>query len=113
MKNAVILLSGDLDSTTVLAIAKDEGFTPYALSFRYGQHHLVELESAQRVAQALGVAEGRRAERRRRFRHLDGRKMADRPAGIRPARAGRRRPSTRRPLAWMARSGILVPATVP
>ncbi|WP_295391612.1 7-cyano-7-deazaguanine synthase QueC [uncultured Thiodictyon sp.] len=57
MKNAVILLSGGLDSTTVLAIAKAEGFTPYALSFRYGQRHLVELESAQRVAQALGVAE--------------------------------------------------------
>jgi len=57
MKNAVILLSGGLDSTTVLAIAKHEGFTPYALSFRYGQRHLVELESAQRVAAALGVAE--------------------------------------------------------
>ena len=57
MKNAVILLSGGLDSTTALAIAKDEGFTPYALSLRYGQRHLVELESAQRVAAALGVAE--------------------------------------------------------
>jgi len=57
MKNAVILLSGGLDSSTVLAIAKDEGFNPYALSFRYGQRHLVELESAQRVAAALGVAE--------------------------------------------------------
>ncbi|WP_295451211.1 7-cyano-7-deazaguanine synthase QueC [uncultured Thiodictyon sp.] len=57
MKNAVILLSGGLDSTTVLAIAKAEGFMPYALSFRYGQRHLVELESAQRVAKALGVAE--------------------------------------------------------
>ena len=57
MKNAVILLSGGLDSTTVLAIAKGEGFIPYALSFRYGQRHLVELESAQRVAAALGVAE--------------------------------------------------------
>ena len=57
MKNAVILLSGGLDSSTVLAIAKDEGFNPYALSFRYGQRHLVELESAQRVAAALGVTE--------------------------------------------------------
>ncbi len=57
MKNAVILLSGGLDSSTVLAIAKDEGFNPYALSFRYGQRHLVELASAQRVAAALGVAE--------------------------------------------------------
>jgi len=57
MKNAVVLLSGGLDSTTALAIAKAAGFTPYALSFRYGQRHLVELEFAQRVAAALGVAE--------------------------------------------------------
>ncbi len=57
MPNAVVLLSGGLDSTTALAIAQAEGFTPYALSFRYGQRHLVELESAQRVAAALGVAE--------------------------------------------------------
>ena len=57
MKKAVVLLSGGLDSTTVLAIAKAEGFTPYALSFRYGQRHTVELESAQRVAETLGVAE--------------------------------------------------------
>ncbi|HOJ40824.1 MAG TPA: 7-cyano-7-deazaguanine synthase, partial [bacterium] len=42
---------------TTLAIAKAEGFTPYALSFRYGQRHAVELEAAQRVALALGVAE--------------------------------------------------------
>ncbi|MFI5509095.1 7-cyano-7-deazaguanine synthase QueC [Mycobacterium sp. NPDC051804] len=52
---AVVLLSGGLDSTTVLAIAKDQGFAPYALSFRYGQRHAVELESARRVAGALGV----------------------------------------------------------
>src|SRR3954466_6462872 len=52
---AVILLSGGLDSTTVLAIAKSRGFTPYALSFRYGQRHAVELLSAQRVAEAQGV----------------------------------------------------------
>lgn len=57
MKNAVVLLSGGLDSSTVLAIAKAEGFRPYALSFRYGQRHLVELESARRVAEALGAAE--------------------------------------------------------
>lgn len=57
MTNAVILLSGGLDSTTVLAVAKAAGFTPYALSFRYGQRHTVELDSAARVAQALGVAE--------------------------------------------------------
>lgn len=57
MKRAVVLLSGGLDSTTTLAIAKAEGFAPYALSFRYGQRHGVELESAKRVAEALGVAE--------------------------------------------------------
>jgi 7-cyano-7-deazaguanine synthase len=57
MSKAVVLLSGGLDSTTTLAIAKAEGFTPYALSFRYGQRHGVELESAKRVAEALGVAE--------------------------------------------------------
>jgi 7-cyano-7-deazaguanine synthase len=50
-------LSGGLDSTTTLAIAKAEGFTPYALSFRYGQRHGVELESAKRVAESMGVAE--------------------------------------------------------
>ena len=49
-RKAVILLSGGLDSTTVLAIAKSEGFTPYALSFRYGQRHSVELEAAAKVA---------------------------------------------------------------
>jgi len=53
---AIVLLSGGLDSTTVLAIAKDQGFTPYALSFRYGQRHSIELEAAQRVASAQGVA---------------------------------------------------------
>lgn len=53
---AIVLLSGGLDSTTVLAIARDQGFTPYALSFRYGQRHSIELEAAQRVAQVQGVA---------------------------------------------------------
>jgi len=57
MNNAVVLLSGGLDSTTALAIAKSEGFTPYALSFRYGQRHQVELEAAARVAASMGVAE--------------------------------------------------------
>ena len=57
MKKAVVLLSGGLDSATALAIAKAEGFRPYALSFRYGQRHAVELESAARVAEAAGVAE--------------------------------------------------------
>ena len=53
---AVVLLSGGLDSATALAVAKAEGFAPYAMSFRYGQRHAVELDSARRVAQALGVA---------------------------------------------------------
>ena len=52
---AVILLSGGLDSATTLAIAKSDGFAPYALSFRYGQRHVVELEAAGRVAAAVGV----------------------------------------------------------
>ncbi len=54
---AVVLLSGGLDSTTVLAIAKAAGYTPYALSFQYGQRHAVELEAAQRVAQTMGAAD--------------------------------------------------------
>lgn len=54
-KPAVVLLSGGLDSTTVLAIAKDRGYDPYALSFRYGQRHEVELEAARRVAASQGV----------------------------------------------------------
>ena len=54
---AVVLLSGGLDSTTTLAIAKEEGFEPYALSFRYGQRHSAELDAAARVAAAVGVAE--------------------------------------------------------
>ncbi|MDP7014475.1 MAG: 7-cyano-7-deazaguanine synthase QueC [Pirellulaceae bacterium] len=56
-RNAVILLSGGLDSATVLAIARGEGFTPHALSFRYGQRHDIELEAARRVARANGVAD--------------------------------------------------------
>jgi 7-cyano-7-deazaguanine synthase len=52
---AVVLLSGGLDSTTTLAIARSEGFTAFALSFRYGQTHEVELNAARRVAAALGV----------------------------------------------------------
>ena len=53
MKPAVVLLSGGLDSTTALAIAKSEGFDAFAMSFRYGQRHAVELDSARRVAERL------------------------------------------------------------
>jgi 7-cyano-7-deazaguanine synthase len=52
---AVVLLSGGLDSATVLAFAKKEGFRPFALSFRYGQRHTHEVEAARRVAETLGV----------------------------------------------------------
>jgi 7-cyano-7-deazaguanine synthase len=55
-KPAVVLLSGGLDSSTVLAIARADGYTPYALSFRYGQRHSVELDAARRVAEKQGVA---------------------------------------------------------
>jgi len=54
-RRAVVLLSGGLDSTTTLAIAKEQCFLPYALSFRYGQRHEVELEAAARISRALGV----------------------------------------------------------
>jgi 7-cyano-7-deazaguanine synthase len=54
---AVVLLSGGLDSTTVLAIAKTKGFDAYALSFQYGQRHAYELEAARRVAAALGATD--------------------------------------------------------
>lgn len=56
-KRAVILLSGGLDSSTVLAIAKSQGFTPYAMTFRYGQRHEAELQAAKRIADSQGVAE--------------------------------------------------------
>jgi 7-cyano-7-deazaguanine synthase len=52
----VVLLSGGLDSATALAVARRDGFTPYAMTFRYGQRHLVEIDAARRVAAAQGVA---------------------------------------------------------
>ncbi len=57
--NAVVLLSGGLDSATVLAIAKAQGFRLHALTIRYGQRHQAELEAARRVANALGAFEHR------------------------------------------------------
>ncbi len=54
-KTALVLLSGGLDSTTALAIAKDSGFQVYALTFRYGQRHAIEITAAQKIAQACGV----------------------------------------------------------
>lgn len=56
-KKAVVLLSGGLDSATVLAIAKDQGYDVYALSFQYGQRHAAEINSARRVAAHFGVKE--------------------------------------------------------
>jgi 7-cyano-7-deazaguanine synthase len=58
-RKAVVLLSGGLDSATVLAIAKSEGYQPYALSFSYGQRHSWELEAAKRVATAIGAEQHR------------------------------------------------------
>ncbi|HVM63403.1 MAG TPA: 7-cyano-7-deazaguanine synthase QueC [Acidimicrobiales bacterium] len=54
-RQAIVLLSGGIDSTTALAIARDEGFRCNALSFSYGQRHSSELDAARRVAAALGV----------------------------------------------------------
>jgi 7-cyano-7-deazaguanine synthase len=59
VKRAVVLLSGGLDSATVLAIARGLGYELYALSFSYGQRHVWELEAAARVAAAIGVVKHR------------------------------------------------------
>ena len=59
MKKAVVLVSGGLDSATVLAIAKTAGYDCYAVSFDYGQRHTAELNAARRVAAEAGVAEHR------------------------------------------------------
>jgi 7-cyano-7-deazaguanine synthase len=59
MKNAVVLLSGGLDSATVLAMARRQGYRCYALSVDYGQRHHAELAAAKQVAKALGAVEHR------------------------------------------------------
>lgn len=58
-KPAVVLLSGGLDSATVLAIARNQGYECHAISFDYGQRHLVELNAAKVIASVLGVASHR------------------------------------------------------
>jgi 7-cyano-7-deazaguanine synthase len=59
MKRAVVLLSGGLDSATVLAMARADGYDCYCLSVDYGQRHRAELDAASRVARALGACEHR------------------------------------------------------
>ena len=56
-KKALVLLSGGVDSATVMGIARSEGYAIYCLSFRYGQRHELELEAAKRIANALGAKE--------------------------------------------------------
>ncbi len=58
-KKAIVLLSGGLDSATTLAIAKNQAFDCYAMTFRYGQRHSIEVESAKRIAESIGVVEHR------------------------------------------------------
>ena len=59
LKKAIVLLSGGLDSTTCLAMAKRDGFEPVCLSISYGQRHSVELERARDVAKKMGVIDAR------------------------------------------------------
>lgn len=56
-KKAVILLSGGLDSATVVAMTREQGYSCYSMSFDYGQRHRSELQAAERVARQLGVVE--------------------------------------------------------
>ena len=56
-KKALILLSGGLDSTTVMAIARSAGYDIYSLSFRYGQRHIVELDASRKISEAFGAKE--------------------------------------------------------
>jgi 7-cyano-7-deazaguanine synthase len=57
MKKAVILLSGGLDSATTLAIAQNDGFTPYGLTFSYGQRHQFEIGASQKIAEACNLSD--------------------------------------------------------
>ena len=54
-KKAVVLLSGGVDSTTILAIAQSQGYDVYTMSFRYGQRHVLELDSAKRISEKMGA----------------------------------------------------------
>src|SRR5947209_5985325 len=56
-RRAVVLLSGGIDSTTTLAVARSQGFQPFALSFRYGQRHEREIESARQIAVSFDAAQ--------------------------------------------------------
>ena len=58
-KKAIVLVSGGLDSATVLAAARDQGYACYAMSFDYGQRHRAELDAADRIASLLGAVEHR------------------------------------------------------
>ena len=64
-KRAVVLVSGGLDSAVTLASAVDQGFVAYALTFRYGQRHLIEIDAARKVANTLGAEEHSLGGRRR------------------------------------------------
>ncbi len=54
-KKAVVLLSGGIDSTTTLAVSIHAGFEPYAMSFRYGQRHTIEVEAARTIVRSMRV----------------------------------------------------------
>ena len=56
MKNAVVLLSGGLDSTTTMAIARSEGYAIYAMTIDYKQRHRAEIEAARKIAESFGAS---------------------------------------------------------
>ncbi|MCB1624396.1 MAG: 7-cyano-7-deazaguanine synthase QueC [Pseudomonadales bacterium] len=90
-RKAVVLLSGGLDSATVLAMARDAEFDCYALSVDYGQRHAVELAAARRVAEALGATEHRIMAVD--FAHIGGSALTDRSIAV-PTAASEGIPST-------------------